>query len=247
MRTWTRALLFCVATTSVAVAQPQPTPQPMPGDPTMPTDPMQPQPPPLEPQPQPPPPEPPPPPPAPEAAPVDHTARPPGLTVGIGAGYLLPDSLETPNITSVRFRLESGLTLEPVVQLSQFSRTVDTGDSSTDTRRDLGVGALIRHTLKSKGRYDLDVLGGAFVSTTLNSPDADDADSSTTNIDLVYGLSIATWINEHWTISFSALNPVVNYTRNRQEQGPDAVLVNSDLLIGAIWNPTVTAMVHLYY
>lgn len=242
MKTWTRALLFCVATTGIAAAQPTP-PE---GDPTTPTEP----PPPPQPDP-PPPPQPPPPAPAPEPAPVEPAApaamRPEGYSVGIGAGYLLPDSLETPNITSVRFRLSSGLTLEPVIVLSQLSTTVDTGDESTNTRRDLRLGALARKPMVSRGRYDFEFLGAVFLGASLNSPDVDDADSSDTSVALAYGLSVSTWINAHWQISFSALNPIASYTRSRQEQGPDMVRVDSNLAIGAIFDPTVTAMVHLYY
>jgi hypothetical protein len=191
----------------------------------------------------------PPPAPAPTpAAPAEPAAmRPEGMSIGIGAGYLLPDSLETPNITSVRFRLESGLTVEPVVVLSQLSSSVDTGEESTTTRRDLQAGALVRKPMISRGRYDFEGLGAIFVGTSITSPDVDDADTMTTSVALAYGLSVSTWINAHWQISFSALNPVASYTRSRQEQGPDSVRVDSDLLIGAIFDPTVTAMVHLYY
>lgn len=241
MRIWTRALLFCVATTGVAFAQPTPPG----GDPTTPAEPMPPQP---DPPPQPPPP---PPAPTPVPTPVEPAApsamRPEGFSIGIGAGYLLPDSLETPNITSVRFRLESGMTVEPVVVLSQLATTVDTGDESTNTRRDLRLGALVRKPMVSRGRYDFEGLGAVFVGASLNSPDVDDADSSETSIALAYGLSVSTWINAHWQISFSALNPIASYTRSRQEMGPDAVRVDSNLAIGAIFDPTVTAMVHLYY
>lgn len=242
MRTWTRALLFCVATTGVATAQPTDE------DPLAPADPMPPQP---EPPPQPQPPPPPPPEPMPVAAPVapaePQAMRPEGMSIGIGAGYLLPDSLETPNITSVRFRLESGLTVEPLVVLSQLLSTVDTGDETTNTSRDLQLGALVRKPMVSRGRYDFEGLGAVFLGASFNLPDVDDADSSTTTVALAYGLSVSTWINAHWQISFSALNPIVSYSRSRQEQGPDQVRVDSNLAIGAIFDPTVTAMVHLYY
>ena len=56
-----------------------------------------------------------PPPPPPMNAPAEEadTGRPTELSIAIGVGYAFPTSLQTPNITSVRLRLPSGLTLEP--------------------------------------------------------------------------------------------------------------------------------------
>src|SRR5437867_568225 len=44
--------------------------------------------------------------------------RPEGLSFALGVGYTLPTSLQTPNTTTARLRLGSGLTLEPAIIIS---------------------------------------------------------------------------------------------------------------------------------
>ena len=61
--------------------------------------------------------------------------RPQAFAVGIGIGYDFPTDLQQPNITSVRFRLPSGLTLEPRVVFG-FS-TFKAGSSSTKSTEPL--------------------------------------------------------------------------------------------------------------
>src|SRR5688572_30201696 len=133
MKSWKIALgLLLVASTAAAQSTevpPQPTPTP---DPT---------------------PVPAPPPPAPTPGgfvetrppmtePHDSAERPDGFSIGIGAGYALPNSLETPNITSARFRLGSGLTFEAAVRLQQSSREVDVGATTKDKETTLELGVL---------------------------------------------------------------------------------------------------------
>lgn len=250
MRIWTRAVILCAAAGGVAVAQPQPQPQPQQlpppgGDPLTPGGESMPQPPP-EPQPQPPPPQPMPPPPPP-ADPV-VTGRPEGSSIGMGFGYAIPGaSLENPNTASVRFRLATGVTFEPLVVLQRNARSVDTGTESSDSTLDTSVGTLVRFPLASRRRVDIEGVGSGLIGQSRSDPDGDDNVSSQTTLNLSYGLAIGYWINRNWQVSATATNPFVRYTRIRQEQGVDTVTVQSDTTVGVVWAPEVRFMIHLYY
>src|ERR1041385_1864344 len=116
-------ILLVVGSTGLAFAQPAPD-----------------QPPPPTPTPAPPPDPTPPPPTTVPVMPDNHgdmhhemmagEARPDAFAIGIGFGYVFPTSLETPNITGVRFRLPTGLTFEPRVIFGTSSTTSDDGTVS---------------------------------------------------------------------------------------------------------------------
>ncbi|HET9483866.1 MAG TPA: hypothetical protein VFO79_07905 [Xanthomonadales bacterium] len=184
--------------------------------------------------------------PPPMAEPLDDR-RPNGFSVGIGFGYELPDSMETPNTTSARIRLASGLTLEPVLRFQQESSKEDTGMTLEDKKTTIEAGALLRYPFKSRGRVDLVLLGGAFIENISEVPEEDDRNRSTTNFRADYGLAVEFWISQHWQISMSALNTVFRMQRVAQEMGPGTETVNTDTLFGAIYEPVITAMIHLYY
>ena len=184
--------------------------------------------------------------PPPLAEPIDDR-RPSGFSVGIGFGYELPDSMETPNTTSARIRLASGLTFEPVVRFQQESAKEDTGTTLEDKKTTIEAGALLRYPFKSRGRVDLVLLGGAFIESISEVPDEDDRDRATTNFRADYGLAVEFWISQHWQISMSALNTVFRMQRVAQEMGPGTETVTTNTLFGAIYEPVITAMNHLYY
>ncbi|MEO8704772.1 MAG: hypothetical protein ABI867_32245 [Kofleriaceae bacterium] len=245
MRTRTLVVALCVAAGGTAAAQPPPTDPPP--DPTQPNPNPTPTPPPPQPNPAPPPTPAPMPVVQPEGPPVTDEARPTDLSIGIGVGYQFPTSLETPNITSVRFRLPSGLTFEPQLILANTTDTVDTGESVDDKRTELGLGSVIRYPLIQHGRVDLEFLGALNVNNVNSNPDGDDNNTSTTVLTLNYGLAVTSWITKHWQISMSAANPLVSFVKVRQEMGPMNVLVTSNTTLGAIFDPTVILMVHLYH
>ncbi|MBS1120544.1 MAG: hypothetical protein H6Q90_2772 [Deltaproteobacteria bacterium] len=241
MRTRTLAVALCVAIGGTAAAQPLP---------DQPTQPQPPPPPPPQPPAPPQPPQPPPPPPRhvdeqPVSAP--DTGRPSELAIGIGLGYQLPTSLETPNITSVRFRLPTGLTFEPLVVFAHNSQTTDVGTATTDTQTEIGLGTAVRYPLVAHGHVDLELLGAFTIDSLKSDPEGDNDVNTVTTSTLQYGFAVTSWINRHWQISLSAANPLIAYTKNRQEQGPMSVVVNTNTTIGLIFDPTVTLMVHLYH
>ena len=239
MKTWKPILGLCFAVSTAAAQTPDPQPPPNPN-------------------PDPPPEQtaPPPPPakqpvfvetaPAPMAAPIDDN-RPEGFSVGIGFGYVLPNSLETPNVTSARFRLASGLTFEPVLRFQQSSREVDIGMSAEDKETAIELGALVRYPLKRRARVDFVLLGGAFIENVSTKPEVDNMDTATTIFEARYGMAVEFWVSQHWQVSMSALNTIFRTQRISEEMGASTETVTTTTTFGAIYDPVISAMVHLYY
>src|SRR6185436_14651291 len=148
---------------------------------------------------------------------------------------------------SVRLRLPSGLTFEPRLTLATSSEEVDTGPSTKDEANEVGIGALARFPLIRHGRIDLEVLGGLNIDRAATKPEAPDMDVITTTFTAVYGFAIGTWINPHWQVSLSALNPVLSNTRREQEMGVGTSTVTTTRSIGVIFDQSVSLMVHLYH
>jgi len=174
--------------------------------------------------------------------------RPTELAIGIGFGYVFPTSLETPNITSVRFRLPMGLTLEPRLILGTASTNNDDGTISTTSRTtEFGVGALARFPLIKHGRADFEILGAIDLDTLKNDPDTDvdDDETTTTTITLSWGVAVNYWISHHWSFSLSATNPLLAHTKQSSFVAGNSVDV-SNTSFELEFNPTVFAMIHLY-
>lgn len=244
MKTWNVILGLCFAAGTAAAQTPEPQPPPPP-TPT-PEPPVE-----TETPPPPPPPAPKQPvyvetAPAPMAAPIDDK-RPEGFSVGIGFGYVLPNSLETPNVTSARLRLGSGLTFEPVIRFQQASVEVDIGETSEDKETTIEVGALVRYPLKRRTRVDFVLLGGAFIENVATKPEMDESDTTSTRFEARYGMAVEFWVSQHWQISMSALNTIFRTDRVAQEMGASTETVTTTSTFGAIYDPVISAMVHLYY
>jgi hypothetical protein len=236
------AALFVMTVGVVRVASAQ-------GDPA-PTDPGQP----VAPEPPTPPTPPPPPPPPPMhhdtmVAPAEgeHEVHPTGLAFGIGIGYALPTSLETPNTASMRLRLPSGLTFEPRVALANSSQTMkDPTMSTTDSTSEVLLETAIRKALVEHGRYEFEVIGGVALDITKQDPMGDNNSRTTTDVGLFWGIGVGTWITPHWQFSFDIENPLISYASTNQETGAGTSTTNSTTNIGAVFNPNVVMMIHLY-
>ncbi len=242
-RTKTLAVAFSLAFASTAVAQPlpgepeNPNPTPTPTPDPVPTPTPTPTPTPM------PTPTPAPPPVAPQTDP-----RPTELAVGIGIGYTFPTSLETPNTTSVRFRLPSGLTFEPRAVFRRVTDTVDTGMALDSTTTTIGIGTLLRYPLVRRGRFDFELLGSFDINNVKQNPsDSEDDQTSTTTTALGYGLAVGVWVNRHFQVSASAVNNLLVFEKVRQEMGPMNVLVTSRTTIALEFDPAVIVMAHLYH
>jgi len=236
MMTWTPALAVVLATAGVAAGQPGPSPPPAPEAPpaagpaaTLPSPP------------------PPPPPPQIKATRPDEPrvepGRPTELAFGIGVGYALPTSLQTPNTTSVRVRLASGLTFEP--QLAIATSTDDTATTST-RQTELTLGSLVRYPLRVHHHVDLEAVGSASVSNRVIDPDGDNNNRTVTTAGLGYGVALAYWLTAHWSLSLTATNPLVAFSRTRQETGVGREMTTRTTTFGLVFDPQVALMIHLY-
>jgi hypothetical protein len=236
----TLALILLAAVTGTAAAQPtQPTTEPLPGTPFD--------------QPAQPPAQPPQPPQPPQAA-VTHnddgggevrtTGRPEGIAFGIGVGYTLPTSLQTPNTTSVRVRFRSGFTLEPIAVLGNESTKQDSGGAtSKDSTTELTLGALARIPMIRRGKIELELLAGAGFGTVKNNPDGDDNNTTTSSINFNWGIAVSYWYSAHWNLTFSARNPLLSFAKTEREM---TMSETSTTTVAAEWAPIVSVMLHLY-
>jgi hypothetical protein len=244
MRCPSLVLVLTAGLGGIAAAQPGPPPQPPPpADTTTVTDPA------------PPDPTPPPPQPQPQARVMPvvqeeevQTDRPSGFSVGLGLGYGLPTSLETPNRTSARFRLGSGLTFEPLLSIANTTQTAEiTGLPEVESKTtEFGVALLVRIPVITHNHVDLEALATAgFSNVKANGPM--DFDTVTTNtFGIGWGVGIGYWLSRHWQLSMSVTNPLVQYESSKEQMGAGMSEKSSETSLGVIFVPQVTAMIHLY-
>jgi hypothetical protein len=242
----TRTSLVLVLTAGlggIATAQPGPPPPP---DDTVTTDttvttPV------ADPTPPPPPPRQPDPVVAVEPAGEPATARPDGLSFGLGIGYQLPTSLETPNITSMRLRLSTGLTIEPAFAVANTSTSAETGTvETTDKETTFALFALIRLPLISRGKADFEALGRVGFANTKANPEGDYNTTTTNQFGVGWGLAVSYWFTHHWQLSFNVTNDLIDYASQKRQMGPDMDTKGSSTEIGLIFSPAVFMMLHLY-
>jgi hypothetical protein len=173
--------------------------------------------------------------------------RPLDPTLGLGFGYALPTSWDSPNVTSVRFRLPSGLTLEPRVELGLAGSSTDTAAGETENDF-VGVtlGSRVRLPLASRGAADLLAVGGAQVAFASQDPEGDDNAQRSTTFDLSWGVGIDFWLRHWMSISTTATNPLFSYSRDVQETaGEDSK--SSSFAFGAVFDPQLDLMLHLFF
>ncbi len=237
MKIWMWRLALSLAMSSAASAQPQPMqPAPPPGPPVV-----------VNPENPPPPvPEPVPMMPAHRDEPQAEADRPTGLTLGIGLGYAFPTSLQTPNTTSVRLRLASGLTFEPQLVFATTSTDTDNGVTTTNKQNEVTIGTLVRYPLRVRNKIDLEAIGSASISNETTDPEGDNNTRTVTTVALGYGVALAYWLSPHWNLSLTATNPLISYSRTRQEQTVDLVTVTKSTTIGLVFDPQIAVMIHLY-
>jgi len=207
-------------------------------------------------------------------APPTVFLRPQDVTIAIGIGYgfhnnpnntttttssgtasgnvttsSAPTSLLAPNTVSARVRFPSGVTLEPTLVLKNDSSTVDMGGmtmAQTEAITTLTLGSVVRVPLIERGHTDLELLGNASVTSYKDDPPGDNNTLTSTTFTLGWGVGAAYWITAHWQVSVSATNPLINYTKATQQTGAGMSTSTSTSSIGASFDPTVTAMIHLY-
>jgi opacity protein-like surface antigen len=240
----TAALLAILSLSTAAGAQPV-TPAPDPA-----TPPADPEPAAVEPvAPAPEPSEPAAPPPDPPDASVDSSDspnRPEGMSVGIGVGYSVPAQILEPNLASVRFRFASGLTIEPTVVLATSRSTTEVGPAETETEASEGTFATnLRLPLAGRGKIDLVLIGSAGLTYQKQAPDGPDNDTTTSTFALGWGLGLDYWPKQSWCLSATAMNPLLSYSRSRQEMVPQDQK-QTNLSFGAIFDPSIFVMLHMF-
>lgn len=208
--------------------------------------------------------------PAPEDAVVMPVARfvagegdPNDKTVGVGAGWVFPADLLTPNTVSVRFRLASGLTIEPLANAS-FSQSfthqhlaVSGGGSAAarDYTANLAFAVQVRKPLKRRGPVELHLLvtpGVSFTDTVDNPSGVQDRVFETSTVwALGWGLGVEYFppkLEQHWSVSMDATNPLFGFGYNTNYDQATRVRTNTTAYsLGATFAPAVRGMVHLYY
>lgn len=244
-------ILALTALGGVASAQPgpQPGPPPPPMDTTQPPpDPM-------------PTPDPTPPPVAQDPTPVANNAPPPqlaveepsadrpvGWSVALGFGWSFPTDLQAPNITTARLRLASGIQIEPALRISNTSSDQDTPTGEeTDKLTSFGLAALVRIPIVSRGKADLEAIGYTGFSNTKSNPEGDYNATTSNLFTLGYGVGVAYWLSQHWQISTTITNALVEYRQSKVQNGvPNMTTKSSDTTLGIVFSPAVIAMIHLY-
>jgi hypothetical protein len=173
--------------------------------------------------------------------------RPEGLTMGIGFGYDLPADLMIPNITSVRFRFPGGLTFEPFVELSNASSSVEmAGIDIKDSDTTLEAGANVRIPMAERGPIDFILQAGAALSFSIADPEGPDNSTKNTLLAATWGVSLDWWVYRNIAVSLTGTNPFVLVTHQTVDQvGADNKTTN--VLIGAIFEPNIILMGHLFY
>lgn len=201
------------------------------------------------------------PPPNPDPTPVANSAPPPqvaveepagdrpdGWSVALGFGWALPTDLQTPNITTARLRLASGIQIEPGLRIENTSSDMDSpGGEETDKVTRFALTALVRIPLISRGKADLEAIGYTGFSNTKSNPEGD-YNATTTNVfALGYGVGIGYWLSNHWQISTTVTNALVEYSQSKVQNGvPNMTTKSSETTLGIVFSPAVIAMIHLY-
>ncbi len=249
MRCPTLALVLIAGFGGTAAAQPGPAPAPPPptgdsfgtAEDPVPSPPPDPQP---QPQPQP----------QPRAVPAatqpepEHTDRPSTFAIGLGLGYGLPTSLESPNRTSARLRLISGLTLEPMLSLASTSQNneQEPAPETEDKITEFGVSVLVRYPVITHGHVDLEALGSLGFTNNKNNPDGDFNTVTTNTFGIGWGVGIGYWLSRHWQLSMSVTNPLIQHSSSKRQVAQDTSTKSSETTLGVIFVPQVSAMIHLY-
>lgn len=183
------------------------------------------------------------------STPIVPVLRPTGLSVGIGLGWNFPTDLQVPNAFSVRFRLASGLTIEPELALTRgdLSREDGLPPPENITTTEITLGMQVRKPLRERGKADLDVIGAIRLANESFDPEGEANTDSTIAFSLNYGLAVGVWLTPHLQLSITALNPIFTAAKATDEQGfgVDPIKTTSTA-IGVVWDPVFIAMLHLH-
>jgi len=143
-------------------------------------------------------------------------------------------------------RLSSGLTFEPMLNISNTSETTETMTEVTNKITTLGLDLLARFPVITHRKVDFEILGGVSFRNQKENPDGDFNTVTANQFALLYGIGIGYWYSPHWQLSMSTLNPLVAFAQTKRQTGPDMTTTMTETTIGLIFEPTVIFMIHLY-
>lgn len=173
------------------------------------------------------------------------TGRPVPRSVAIGIGSTVGNDLTIPNIGSARFVLTPTFILEPQVTLAFSKQEVEPagGVTTSTSTTTLGVGAVGRILLASRGPVDLNLLAGASLQHTGNDQVVD---SSSQTAAIAWGLGLSWFFNQWWSLSLDAMNPFLGLTRMSQDTALGLENVQSNWTLGLVFDPSITVSIHAY-
>jgi len=170
-----------------------------------------------------------------------------GMGIGIGAGYIFPADIDRINTASVRARL-GNITIEPRVQLSTDRQSIDAGGAEIEnTGADIVVETTARIPLASTGDLELVIIGGIGFGFSSTNPEGSDNDTKTTTFGVLWGVGIDYWLTGRWAVSLSGTNTLFGVTSSSVDQPGGSSNDQTDMFVGAVFNPTIGVLTHLYF
>lgn len=187
----------------------------------------------------------------------DIAYRPEGKSLGIGMGYssttLINVGIENvgaPDVVSARFRMDSGLTIEPSVTLAveTGSSKVGTAPADSTTGVDIIFGGNVRKPFWSRNRVEAIFIVGAELAVGSDTAKVGGAKTTSTAflVGANYGVGVEYFPRAHWSLSLDATNPIINLVSAQSKAG-GVKTTTSNIFFGAVFDPTVRLMWHLYY
>ena len=185
--------------------------------------------------------------------------------IGIGAGWVFGGAdLLTPNTVSARFVLKNKMVIEPMVQASITQgfehQHVTIGDNrphqaARDYFATVGFGVQVRKPVATRGPIQYLVIASPTVvwNDAVDNPFGPDNRifTSQTIWGLGYGIGVEyfpTKFEGHWSLSMDALNPLFAFTyTSTYDQSANFRTNTTNYFLGAVFDPAVRGMLHLYY
>jgi hypothetical protein len=194
---------------------------------------------------------------APAAWAQDGDLRPASPSLGIGAGLTVPAAPLGINTGSLRIRVNPVVTLEPTLGWTKLTveEEQDNGDNTATSSSEgtaLSLELNGRFALKSRGPVDLELLGGLALGSNKSEIDPEGPDNTQTSessdVGLQVGVGLEAFRGEHWSCSLDGLGRLVSVGKSHSEaEGTDATTDGKTTAISLPLDPTVRAMVHLYF
>ena len=186
--------------------------------------------------------------PAPAAAPAPPPPRRDRVSLGLGLGFAsnrFSDGF-APNTASARIRLGRSITLEPLITATVGSATRLVGGLETDYDVSaVDVELTVRVPIQRRGRVGLSVVGGGSASRYRSTGSGSDDDTRTDRAAVVWGLGLDYALGPHWSLSMTALNPLLRRSRDRFES-PEGATGFDELTYGVVFDPLINGMIHVY-